>query len=188
MMTVTLISGVTGVGLSSICQEVRKQLDDDYKLVNFGDSMLEQAAARDITTNRDELSSLTQRETRRLQRRAGEYVGDLADDNDILLAAHLAVQTNAGYVHGLPDSVLHDISPSAFVLVEASPETIIDRRDDSDRDIPEMSPRGVQFEQDLNRTAALEYAREMDAPIQFVENEDNVEAAASRVAAGLNSV
>jgi adenylate kinase len=187
-MSVILISGVTGVGLSTICQQVRRQLEDDYKLINFGDSMLEQAATHGITTDRDELSSLSRRETRRLQRRAGEYVSDLAETENVLLATHLVVETEAGYVHGLPDSVRHDISPTAFVLVEASPETILERRSDTDRDLGEATPRAVEFEQDLNRTAALEYAYDLDAPVQFVENEGDAETAASRVADGLESV
>ncbi|WP_302081845.1 adenylate kinase [Salinibaculum rarum] len=186
-MTVTLVSGVTGVGLSSICQEVRRSLSEDYKLINFGDSMLEQAATHNITTDRDELTSLSPTETRRLQRRAGEYVADQAATSNIILTTHLAVQTRAGYVHGLPDDVLRDVAPSAFVLVEASPETIIERREASDRELKDVTPRAVEFEQDLNRTAALEYARDRGAPVQFVENQDSIDDAAMQIAERLES-
>lgn len=184
-MSVTLLSGVTGVGLSSICQNVRGRLGDGYKLINFGDAMLEQAATHDITVHRDELSELSRTQTRRLQRRAAEYVADQAEESDILLSAHLAVETSAGYVHGLPDGVLHDVAPTAFVLVEAAPETILDRRTESDRDLDASSEREVEFEQHLNRTAALEYARDRDAPIYFVENAGSVEHAAEHIASQL---
>ncbi|TKX82899.1 adenylate kinase, partial [Halorubrum sp. SS5] len=33
-MSVTLVSGVNGVGLSSVCQAVRRGLGDGYKLIN----------------------------------------------------------------------------------------------------------------------------------------------------------
>lgn len=186
-MSVTVISGVTGVGLSSVCQETRRQLSDEYTLINFGDSMLEQAATAGITTDRDELSSLSRREIRRLQRRAGEYVADMAEDRRVLLATHLTVSTEAGFIGGLPDDVLSEVSPERFVVLEAAPETIVERRERSDRSVEVPSPRAIEFEQDLNRSAAFEYARELNAPIQFVENENDVEEAAEAVAGLLSS-
>ena len=184
-MTVTLLSGVTGVGLTSICQRVRAELDDGYLLLNFGDIMLEEAATRDITTDRGDLATLSQRQIQRLQRRAGEFVADEAANADVLLSTHLAVGTRAGYVQGLPAEVLHDVAPSAFVLVEASPETILDRRSASDRELGGASERRISFEQDLNRSAALQYARDQDAPVRFIENEGSIEEAAERLADAL---
>lgn len=180
-MSVTIISGVTGVGLSSVCQETRRRLSDEYTLINFGDSMLEQAATVGITTDRDELSSLSRREIRRLQRRAGEYVADRAETQRILLATHLTVKTEDGYIDGLPNDVLSDVSPTQFVILEADPETIIERRDRSDRVTGTTSPRAIEFEQHLNRAAVFEYARGQDAPIEYVENESDVEEAAAAV-------
>ena len=184
-MAVTLVSGVNGVGLSSVCQTVRRGLGDGYKLINFGDVMLEQAAAMGITTERAELANLSQTQTRRLQRRAGEFVADEAANADVLLSTHLAVGTRAGYVQGLPAEVLHDVAPSAFVLVEASPETILDRRSASDRELGGASERRISFEQDLNRSAALQYARDQDVPVRFIENEGSIEEAAERLADAL---
>jgi adenylate kinase len=177
-MSVTLVSGVTGVGLSSICQQARGQVGDGYTLVNFGDVMLEQARTHGIDVDRGDLAALSRTQTRRLQRRAAEYVADEAGDSEIILSTHLAVETQAGYVHGLPDGVLHDVSPSKFVLIEADPDIIRERRQESDRDIQAQSVRQIGFEQNLNRTAALEYARERDAPIQFIENQGSVDEAA----------
>lgn len=187
-MTVTLMSGVTGVGLSSICQQVRRQLNDDYLLLNFGDVMLEQAMTHDITVDRDELSALSHRRTQRLQRRAAEYVADQAETRNVILSTHLAVKTDAGYIHGLPEGVLRDVAPATFVLVEAAPDTIVERRGNSGRDTPQATEREIEFEQDLNRTAALEYARERNAPIQFVENEGSVTEAVEQVVDALNAV
>lgn len=181
-MTVTLVSGVTGVGLSSVCQTVRRGLGEGYKLINFGDVMLEQAAANGITTDRSKLAGLSKAQTRRLQRRAGEFVADEAATTDVILSTHLAVETQDGYVQGMPAEVLHDVSPGAFILVEASPETILDRRRESDRDVPEATERKISFEQDLNRSAALQYARDQDAPVRFIENEGSIAEAAERMA------
>ena len=186
-MAITVVSGVTGVGMSSICQTARRNLSDEYTLINFGDSMLEQAAAHDITTNRDELSSLSHRSIRRLQRRAGEFVADRAEADHVLLATHLAVDTDKGFIDGLPDDVLGEISPDRFVVIEADPALIVDRRDRSDRNIEPTSPRTIEFEQHLNRSAALEYARDRNAPIEFIENSGQVGEAATELLEILDS-
>jgi adenylate kinase len=179
-MAVTLFSGVTGVGLSTICQAVRARVGDEFLLINFGDVMLEQAATHNITSDRQELSALSQRQTQRLQRRAGEYVADKATSNHIILSTHLAVETEAGYIHGLPDSVLRDVAPDTFVLVEADPESIIERRTETDSQTNSVSEREIEFAQQLNRTAAFEYARDRNAHIQFIENENSVNEAVEK--------
>lgn len=184
-MSVTLVSGVPGVGLSTLAGRARRNLEGDYELINFGDAMLEQAAVHDLASSRDELASLSRRETLRLQRRAGEYVADRGEEAAVVLTTHLAVQTDAGYLPGLPDAVLHDVAPGRFVLVEAAPETIRERRGEADRSYEPASVRAIEFEQDLNRIAAFEYAVTADAPIQLVENEGDLDAAAAELASSL---
>lgn len=174
-MSVTLISGVPGVGVSAISEAARRHLENGYELVNFGDVMLEEAATRGEATTRDELSALSRRETERLQRRAGEYVEDRGRETEVLLTTHLAVETADGVVPGLPQGVLRDIDPDLFVLVEAAPETVLERRDQSDRSFEDVSVRRIEFLQDLSRAAAFDYALQADAPVELVENEGDVE-------------
>jgi len=182
-MGVTLVSGVPGVGASAVCEAARRELDDGYELVNFGDVMLEQAAARGLATDRSELPALSLRETRRLQRRAAEYVADRAEVRELLLTTYLAAETDQGYLPGLPESALADVSPDRFVLVEAAPAAVLDRRSEAPRAY-ETSPteREVAFQQDLNRAAAVSYAMETGAPIRLLENNGSVNDAAERLA------
>ena len=44
------------------------------------------------------------------------------------------------------------------------------------------STRKIAFEQQLNRSAALQYAREQNAPVEFLENEGSIADAAERMA------
>ncbi len=182
-MGVSLVSGVPGVGASAVCEATRRRLDDSYELVNFGDVMLEQAATHGLATQRSELPTLSLRETRRLQRRAAEYVADRSEVREVLLTTYLAAETDQGFLPGLPESGLADISPERFVLVEAPPGTILDRRSEAPRSY-EKSPteREVAFRQDLNRAAAVSYAMETGAPIQLLENTGSVEDAAEQLA------
>lgn len=183
-MGVTLVSGVPGVGASTVCETTRRRLDDDYQLINFRDVMLEQAAARGLATQRDDLPRLTARETRRLQRRAGEYVADRSEVRDVLLNTYLAVETEDGYLPGLTSDVFDGVVPDRFVLFEAAPETIVERRRESDRPYDE-SVREVRFQQELNRTATVDFAADTGAPVRHVENEGSVEDAAANLTAAL---
>jgi len=187
-MGVTLVSGVPGVGTSAVCETARRQLDDGYELVNFGDIMLEQAAANGLATEREQLPELSLRETRRLQRRAAEYVADRAGVRELLVTTYLAAETDEGYLPGLPESALADVAPERFVLVEAAPATILERRSQAPRSY-ERSPteREVAFQQDLNRAAAVSYALRTGAPVQLLENTGSVEDAAEQLAGTLRA-
>lgn len=183
-MGVTLISGVPGVGASTVCETARRRLDDDYQLINFRDVMLEQAAARGLAERRDDLPLLSARETRRLQRRAGEYVADRSQVRNVLLNTYLAVETADGYLPGLSPDALDGVRPDRFVLLEATPETILDRRDGDDET---ENARAVRFQQEINRTATVEFAAETGTPIRHVENEGSVEDTADEFVAALRA-
>ena len=186
MRDLTVVTGVPGVGASRVCQAARSRLGEAYTLLNFGDVMLERAMTRDrdLVTDRDDLATLPRREIRILQRRAAEFVASTARNRSVILDTHLAVATAHGFLTGLPDTVLADLDPSRFVLVEADPETITDRRDTVDsREYREQGQRAVDFHQDLNRAAAMTHSVATGAPVRLVENTGPVEEAAADLVA-----
>jgi adenylate kinase len=183
-MDVTVVTGVPGVGASRVCREARNRLGDGYELLNFGDVMLETAASRGLVESRDELATLPRRETRLLQRRAAEYVAERARGRAVLLDTHLAVATVHGYLPGLPPAALADVDPDRFVLVEAAPATVAERRESvGTREYRDRGPRAIDLHQDLNRAAAMHHAAETGAPVRLVENEDDPGTAGQRLAA-----
>jgi adenylate kinase len=183
-MGLTLVSGVPGVGASTVCDRALDRLGD-VQLVNFRDVMLEQAVARGVADRRADLAGLSARETRRLQRRAGEFVADRAAVRDVLLNAVLATDTDEGYLPGLTSETLDGAVPDRFVLLEAAPETVARRRAESDRDYGDPTPREVRFQQELNRTATASFAADAGRPVHHVENEGSVEDAADALVAAL---
>ncbi len=185
-MDVTVVSGVPGVGASRVCQEARSRLGEGYTLLNFGDVMLERAVARgrDLSADRDDLATLPRREIRVLQRRAAEFVAATARSQAVILDTHLAVATAHGFLTGMPDAVLADVDPARFVLVEADPETVADRRESVDhREYREQGLRAIDFHRDLNRAAAMTHSVATDAPVRLVENTGPVEEAAADLVA-----
>ncbi|MFB6168842.1 MAG: AAA family ATPase [Haloferacaceae archaeon] len=178
-MGLTLVSGVPGVGASTVCEAARQRLDDDVQLLNFRDVMLEQAAARGLAGQRTDLDELSPRETRRLQRRAGEYVADRSEAHEVLLNTYLAVETAEGYLTGATTEAFDRVLPDRFVLIEAAPATIVERRADSDRDYSGPSEREVRFQQEVNRTATVSFAAEAASPVRHLENEGPAEETAA---------
>jgi len=184
MRDVTVVTGVPGVGASRVCQQARSRLGERYRLLNVGDIMLERAVSRGLVEDRDDLATLPRREIRLLQRRAGEYVAEVARSQAVILNTHLAVATAHGFLPGLPDDVLADVAPDRFVLVEADPATVAQRREAVDhREYREQGRRAVDLHQDLNRAAAMTHAVATNSPVRLVENEASVEDAAADLAA-----
>jgi len=184
-MSVTVVSGVPGVGSSRVTEAAVASLDEQYELLNTGDVLLEEALGSGFdVSGRDDLADLRPRELRRLQRRMGEYVAAIASEPEthVVLNTHLVVTTASGFVPGLPPEVLTEIDPDAFVLVEADPDVVQERRAGSDYRSYRVNDRlGIEFQQSMSRTAAFAYATSVGAPIALVENTDDVESAAARL-------
>jgi adenylate kinase len=184
-MSVTVVSGVPGVGSSRVTEAAVASLDQQYELLNTGDVLLEEALGSGFdVSGRDDLADLRPRELRRLQRRMGEYVAAIASEPEthVVLNTHLVVTTAAGFVPGLPPEVLTEIDPDAFVLVEADTDVVQERRAGSDYRSYRVDDRlGIEFQQSMSRTAAFAYATSVGAPIALVENTDDVESAAARL-------
>jgi adenylate kinase len=190
-MGLAVVSGVPGVGSSRVTERAVGSLDERYELINFGDVMLEEALGSGFdVTSRDDLGTLTPRETRHLQRRAAEYVATLADHPEryVVLNTHLVVHTSAGFLPGLPPEVLADLDPDTFVLVEADPEIVQERRAGNDYRSYDVDDRlGIEFQQSMSRTAAFAYSTSLNVPICLVENVDEVDSAAARLSRELEA-
>jgi adenylate kinase len=182
-MSVTLVSGVPGVGASTVAAEAVSELDD-HRLFNFGDAMLEAAVAQGIAESRDELSGLSASERGALQRYAAGYVRDEASKGPVVVTTSFVVRLSDGYLPGLPDPVLHEMGPDRLVVVEAEPSTVAERREGDDyRDYPEPTESGIRFHQRMNRTAAFVYSARSSATVHHVPNEGGVEKGAEKLAA-----
>lgn len=182
-MVVSIVGGVPGVGSTRVCELARQDLGDDFELVNYGDVMLEEAMAHEHAATRDELGRLPITEMNHLQRQAAEYIGERAQEGHVLVDTHFILHTAHGFLPGLPEAVLRVVHPDLLVLVEATPEAIVERREGSaHREYDVETARTVEFHQQLNRSAAVAYSMHAGAPIRIVSNQGDAEDAAATLA------
>ncbi|MCH7659856.1 MAG: adenylate kinase [Euryarchaeota archaeon] len=175
---VAVVSGVPGVGSSHVCSGARRELGEKYVLVSVGDVMLEEAATQGLATSRDELAALPIREHKLLQRRAGEEISRRGREHSLIVDSRFVVRTPQGFLPGFSATSLSDVRPDLLVSIEAEPETVIERRDETPyREYPDQPSTIVAFHQQLNRAAAVTYATQTGATIMPISNEGEVDEA-----------
>jgi len=167
-----VITGVPGVGATKVSENARRKLGEEYNLVNVGDVMLEEALERGLARSRKELSRLQFRDQRALQRRAGEYIARESANGPLLINTHLVVETPLGYIPGMGTETLREINPSAFVLVDAPPEDIRARREQSARSYEQFSP-SISFHKQMQSAAAFMFSFQSNSPVYHLVNDES---------------
>lgn len=149
MKTIILV-GIPGAGKSSILQEVVQQLPS-VEMVNYGDKMLQEAAAEGIT--RDLLRKMPFKEQQQVGIKAAKKIIQQKCDGVMIIDTHALIRTNTGFCPGLPQEVLQILSPSAYAIVESLPHLILERRTkDSARTRDTETKEALQMHQDLTRS------------------------------------
>lgn len=182
-----VVSGIPGVGASQISEYARRELGDEYTLVNVGDIMLQEALEHGLADSRAELIQLRLRDQRALQRRAGEQIARKSDTGPLLINTHLVVQTPLGFIPGLNEAMLSDIDPSALVVVDAGEATIRERRKQSERSYDPFEG-SIEFHKHLQNAAAFAYSLQSGVPVYHLQNEERVEESGDRLVAIANTL
>ncbi|EEB73860.1 adenylate kinase [Thermococcus sp. AM4] len=174
MPFVVMITGIPGVGKSTITRLALKRTAIRFRLVNFGDLMFEEAVKQGLVEHRDEMRKLDPMVQKQLQLRAAQRIVEIARDEPVLLDTHATIRTPMGYLLGFPKEVIETIRPNFIVIIEATPSEILGRRlRDLKRDRDVETEEQIQRHQDLNRAAAISYAMHSDALIKIIENHED---------------
>ncbi|RMF89680.1 MAG: adenylate kinase [Methanobacteriota archaeon] len=183
-MKVVVITGTPGVGKSTVVQRALQEIETGYRVINFGDAMLEVALERGVVKDRDEMRRLDPGVQKDIQRMGAKKIAEAARSENILVDTHATIKTPRGYLPGLPIWVLEELSPDVIVVVEADPEEIAGRRSSDEtrtRDAEDVSE--IMEHQLLNKAAAMSYAVFTGATVAVVENHDKgLEEAAKELA------
>lgn len=170
-MALYVITGVPGVGKTTVIKEVLKR-NNNFKVVNFGDVLLDMAKKHGLATNLDDIRKIEHDKYVGIQKKAADEIVRIK--GDILLTTHCSMKTPTGYFPGLPFDVIRILRPKAIVLIEANPKTILRQRE-KDIGFRERSDFGGDKEitefQNVNRYYAAAYSTLASCNIVFVENE-----------------
>lgn len=174
MPFVVVITGIPGVGKSTITRLALKRTRAKFRVVNFGDIMFEEAVKAKLVTHRDEMRKLSLKVQRELQLKAAQRILEISREEPVLLDTHATIKTPLGYMLGFPKEVIEVINPRFVVIIEATPSEILGRRlRDLKRDRDVETEEQIQRHQDLNRAAAISYAMHSNALIKIIENHED---------------
>ncbi|WP_297072915.1 adenylate kinase [Thermococcus sp.] len=174
MPFVVMITGIPGVGKSTITRLALKRTRAKFRLVNFGDLMFEEAVKAGLVKHRDEMRKLDPKTQRGLQLKAAQKIVEIAKEEPVLLDTHATIRTPVGYLLGFPREVIEVINPNFIVIIEATPSEILGRRlRDLKRDRDVETEEQIERHQDLNRAAAVSYAMHSNALIKIIENHED---------------
>ncbi|NJE61659.1 adenylate kinase [Thermococcus sp. 21S7] len=174
MPFVVMITGIPGVGKSTITRLALRKTKVRFRLVNFGDLMFEEAVAAGLVSHRDEMRKLNPEIQKELQMKAAERIVEMSKSEPILIDTHATIRTPVGYLLGFPREVIEVINPNFIVIIEATPSEILGRRlRDLKRDRDVETEEQIQRHQDLNRAAAVSYAMHSNALIKIIENHED---------------
>ncbi|MEN6291522.1 MAG: adenylate kinase [Methanobacterium sp.] len=117
---VVVVTGVPGVGKTTLCRRVSEDLG--YNYVNYGDLMLDIAKSEDLASTDYEMFSLDIDTQQKIWKGAALKIKDM---NRVLVDLHGVDQSPIGYILSLPIEI---ISPDILVVIESSKDNILQRR------------------------------------------------------------
>ncbi len=185
---VVIVTGIPGVGKTTVINTavdmVKKEQGEDVLVLNFGTEMFEVALEKGFVTDRDQLRKMPTAKQRDVQKMAGESIAEKAKSARVIVDTHTLIQTENGFLIGLPEWVVRAISPKTVVLVEADPANIANRRStDETRTRDEQLTEDIRTHQEMCRGAAVTVGTLTGSTARIIKNRDGqVEEAARQLA------
>ena len=117
---VVAVTGVPGVGKTTLCRRVSNDLG--YNYVNYGDLMLDIAKSRDLASTDFEMFNLDIDTQQEIWEGAALKIKEMSR---VIVDLHGVDQSPIGYILSLPVEI---ISPDIIVIIESSKDNILRRR------------------------------------------------------------
>lgn len=164
-----ILMGVPGVGKSSVLSGVL-QKKPEYKVVNYGDLMLEVFREKFGVQDRDQM----RREPLQRQKQAQEEVALRLSKmkGKIILDTHCSIQTPNGYLPGLPFRLLEKLEVERLVLLSASIDEIYNRRKNDPSRTRSANRDEITEHDQMNKAYLAAYSARTGAPASIVMNHD----------------
>ncbi len=157
-----IVMGLPGAGKTTVL----KSLNTDYKILNYGDLMLEVEKEHFNVKDRDDMRKLPIEKQKKAQKMVYEKLSKEAGKT--ILDTHCSISTPTGFLPGLPFEYLKMLKVDAVVLVTADPKEVAARRatdptrkrDDDD----------IFLHDSLNRSYLAAYSAFTGAPATIIMN------------------
>jgi len=168
--------GVPGAGKTTVL----KALKTDYKLVNYGDLMLEVERKEFGIKDRDEMRKLPIEKQKLGQRLAAEAISKM--EGRIILDTHCSVSTPSGFYPGVPFELLKLWKVDALIYITANTDEIAKRRSDDPSRVRDSDD--IKLHDDMNKAYLAAYSAFSGAPAKVIYNEQGkLEEAVAKVQA-----
>lgn len=170
-MSLNIVVGLSGVGKGTVLEEAMLLSDQEYEIVNYGDKMMETAKDHGVE-NRGEMKELDVETYKEIQREAAERIFEIAEDNNVIVDTHAAIQSPHGYIPGLPKWSVEEMNPDKIIMLTAKPEEIWERVQKDDRNREHDSASSIAEYQHVAREMASADAVQVGAYLKIIENPD----------------
>ena len=174
------ITGVRGVGKSTVINKALNKLEKSFTLVKFGDYMLDIACDKGYAKTRKELLELNKEDQKLIQKKATKQIKETMEE-PLILDTHCTVHMDQGYLPGMPKWVLEDLSPDYIVIIEADPSEILVRRMKKRHKFDDIeSEEAIESHQDVNRAISQAYSTISGSLVHIIKNHDDKEEKAAK--------
>lgn len=168
------VLGIPGVGKTSVVKGVIEKTGVNH--VHWGSLSKKIAKEQGLIQNIDELRRLDVDLQRKIKMEVSREIERIANNSqkDILIETHAAIKTPQGYMPGLTLDEIQRVRPDVFIVIEASPEMVFQRRllDESRWRRDDITIQDVEDSLEVTRQMAMTFAVLATATVRFVENRE----------------
>lgn len=160
-----IVMGLPGAGKTTVLQ----RLKSDYKIINYGDMMLEIEKEKFGVKDRDEMRKLPIEKQREAQMLVAKKLAEMKEK--IILDTHCSINTPSGYYPGLPFEFLKNLKIDKLVYITAPADQIYIRRNsDLTRKRDDQTLDAIVEHDNINKSFLAAYSAFTGAPAVIIIN------------------
>lgn len=159
-----VVTGVPGVGKTSLCRIVSDDLG--YNYINYGDLMLSIAGSRGLASTDLQMFSLNIDMQYSIWKDAALKIKDM---DRVLVDLHGVDQSSIGYIVSLPVEI---IEPDVIVLIESSKDNILQRRSKDSKERIIDTARSLKEHIDILRVTMTACSAIIGCNLKILKNDD----------------
>ncbi len=164
LWNVVVVTGVPGVGKTTLCRRVSEDLG--YKYVNYGDLMLDIAKSKDLASTDFEMFKLDIDTQQEIWEGAALKIKEM---KGALVDLHGIDQSPIGYILSLPIEI---ISPDIIVVIESSRDNILQRRHNDTKERIIDTIKSLKEHMGMLRTSMAVCSAIMGCNLIILNNDD----------------